>query len=175
MHDSSYYEVDSSLGLCYHPRMNTKLMFSSKRGDWETPQALFDQLEDEFHFDLDVCASHENTKCLVYHTLEGHFIQMDPGYTRFSRDNGLEASWKGTCWMNPPYGREIRKWVKKAHDEAQKGATIVCLLPARTDTKWFHEWIYGKAEIRFIKGRLKFVGAISGAPFPSMVVIFRPQ
>jgi len=89
-------------------------------------------------------------------------------------DDGLEQDWTGVCWCNPPYGREIEKWVKKAYISAIEGATVVMLLPARTDTRWFHDWIYGKTEIRFIRGRLKFGGAEHGAPFPSMVVVFRP-
>ena len=82
---------------------------------------------------------------------------------------------QGTIWCNPPYGRELNKWVKKAYETAQQGETVVMLLPARTDTKWFHEYIYGKAEIRFIKGRLKFGGNKNAAPFPSMVIIFKEE
>jgi phage N-6-adenine-methyltransferase len=140
--------------------MNTKVMFSSKTDEWETPQELFDELNKEFQFDLDVCATNMNTKCAVWYDKES---------------DGLSRNWHytGKCWMNPPYGRQIGKWVKKAYEESQKGCTVVCLLPARTDTKWFHEYIYGKAEIRFIKGRLKFGGSKNSAPFPSMIVIFR--
>lgn len=141
--------------------MNTEVLFSSKSEMWETPQDFFDKLDDEFHFDLDVCATHENAKCKRYYTPE-----MD----------GLSRPWEGVCWCNPPYGKPTRKWVRKAHDEAYKGnCTVVMLLPARTDTAWFHDWIYGKAEIRFIRGRLKFGGSKNSAPFPSMVVIFRPK
>ena len=132
-----------------------RVLFSSKNENWETPIQFFQALDDEFHFDLDVCALPENAKCTRYYTPE---------------DDGLTQPWNGTCWCNPPYGRKIAAWVKKA---AESGTTVVMLLPARTDTKWFHEYIYGKAEVRFIRGRLKFGGAVNSAPFPSMVVIFR--
>lgn len=140
--------------------MNTDLMFSSKNSSWETPQWLFDELDREFNFDLDVAADKHNHKCKCYFTEEF---------------NGLIQPWALTNWMNPPYGREIGKWVKKAYEESLKGSTVVCLLPARTDTKWFHDYIYGKAEIRFIKGRLKFSGNKYNAPFPNMIVIFRGE
>ena len=130
-------------------------LFSSKTPEWETPQDFFDELDREFHFDVDVCATHENKKCARY------FPQF-----------GLEQKWAGTCWMNPPYGREIGKWVKKAYEASQGGATVVCLVPSRTDTKWFHDYCM-KGEIRFIRGRLKFGGSKNSAPFPSAVVIFR--
>jgi phage N-6-adenine-methyltransferase len=133
--------------------------FSSKTCEWATPQAFFDELHAEFGFTLDVCATAENAKCDRYFT---------------ESDDGLKQEWNGVCWMNPPYGDVIKHWVKKAHDEAQRGGGIVvCLLPSRTETRWFHDWIYGKAEIRFIKGRLKFGGAKYNAPFPSMIVVFR--
>lgn len=140
--------------------MNTEVMFSSKTDLWETPQDFFDDLDLEFHFDLDVCALPKNAKCGRYYTPE---------------EDGLAQPREGTCWLNPPYGREIGRWVKKAADSATGGATVVMLLPARTDTRWFHDYIYGKAEIRFVKGRLKFGGAKNSAPFPSMVVVFRPK
>jgi len=135
--------------------MNTEVMFLSKTALWETPQDLFDRLDEEFHFNLDVCALPENTKCANYYTPE---------------QDGLLQPWRGICWCNPPYGRQIGKWVEKA---AKSDATVVMLLPARTDTRWFHQYIYGKTEIRFIPGRLKFSGAKYNAPFPNMVVIFR--
>jgi site-specific DNA-methyltransferase (adenine-specific) len=133
-------------------------MPQAKTAEWETPLDLFLKLDAEFHFDMDVCASAENAKCGDYWTAE---------------DDGLAQPWYGlTCWCNPPYGREISKWVKKA---AESGATVVMLLPARTDTRWFHDYVYRKAEIRFIRGRLKFGGARNAAPFPSMIVVFRPN
>jgi phage N-6-adenine-methyltransferase len=134
------------------------VLFSSKKEEWETPIDLFVQLNNEFHFDIDVCALPENAKCKKYYTPE---------------TNGLTAEWKGNCWCNPPYGKKISLWVEKAYNESKKGATVVMLLPSRTDTKWFHTYIYKKAEIRFIKGRLKFGNAQNAAPFPSMIVIFK--
>lgn len=137
-------------------------LFSSKKHDWETPQDLFDELDKEFHFNLDVCATKENAKCKEFYTPE--------------RD-GLKGTWPDCAhvWMNPPYGKYIKEWVWMAYQQAQRfgGPLVVGLLPARTDTRWFHDCIYGKAEIRFLKGRLKFVGAEHSAPFPSMVVIWR--
>jgi site-specific DNA-methyltransferase (adenine-specific) len=140
--------------------MITKGMLTSNRDSWETPQKLFDELNKEFNFTIDAAADAENHKCERYYTRE---------------ESGLEKSWKGErVFLNPPYGRELPKWVKKAADEAKdKSTIIVMLIPARTDTQWFHDYIYKKAEIRFIKGRLKFGDAKNSAPFPSMVVIFR--
>ena len=135
--------------------MNNKLMFSSATDEWSTPQDFFDKLNDEFSFTLDPCANDTNHKWKKYFT---------------KTENGLLQNWDDEIvFCNPPYGREIGKWVKKA---AESKATVVMLLPARTDTKWFHDYIYEKAEIRFIKGRLKFGEAQNSAPFPSMVVIF---
>lgn len=148
--------------------MNKEVMFSSEKDDWETPQEFFEKLNKEFGFTLDVCANNTNTKCEKWF---GYAYVRNEGNAVFT--DGLTQSWQGeVCWMNPPYGKEIGKWVKKAYEESQKGCTVVCLLPARTDTRWFHEYILGKAEIRFIKGRLKFGGSKNSAPFPSMIVIF---
>jgi phage N-6-adenine-methyltransferase len=138
--------------------MNTAVHFSSETDLWSTPQDLFDVLDEEFSFDCDVCSTDDNAKCLKHYT---------------NGEDGLLQNWVGKCWMNPPYGREIGKWVKKAFDSAKNGATVVCLLPARTDTKWFHDYIYNKHEIRFIKGRLKFGESKNSAPFPSMIVVMR--
>lgn len=140
--------------------MNTDLMFSSNTDLWSTPQAFFDQLNVEFHFSLDVCALPENAKCETFYTPE---------------TDGLLQPWGGRVWCNPPYGREIGSWVRRAYLSAKTGVAevVVMLLPARTDTRWFHEYIYQKAEIRFIKGRLKFGNSQNSAPFPSMVVVFR--
>ncbi len=138
--------------------MNRDAMFSSKTDLWETPQELFDRLDARFHFEVDVCATAENAKCKRYYTKEV---------------DGLAQKWEGVCWCNPPYGREIGKWVKKAYEAALTGeAQVVMLLPARTDTAWFHDYIYGKAQICFLRGRLKFGRSKNSAPFPSMVVIF---
>lgn len=138
--------------------MNTEVMFSSKTDLWATPQDFFDKLDNEFHFTLDVCATPENAKCEKYYT---------------KKDNGLFQNWDGVVWCNPPYGRQIGEWVEKAYIEHTRGATVVMLLPARTDTKWFHDYIYPYAQIRFVRGRLKFGNSTNSAPFPSMVVIFR--
>lgn len=140
--------------------MNTEVMFSSKTDLWSTPQSFFDELDKEFKYTLDPCANEENHKCEKYYTEE---------------QDGLLQSWKGeTVFCNPPYGRKIGHWVAKSYMEAQDPDTrVVMLIPARTDTKWFHEYIYHKArEIRFIKGRLKFGDSGNSAPFPSMVVVF---
>lgn len=139
--------------------MNTDLMFSSKTDLWATPQWLFDELDKEFHFTLDVCATPENAKCQKFYT---------------KLENGLVQPWIGTIWCNPPYGKGIKDWVCRALLTAQTGNTVVMLLPARTDTKWFHQYIYNRenVEVRFIKGRLKFGGHQNSAPFPSMIVVF---
>lgn len=132
-------------------------MFSSKTDLWATPQHFYNTLNKEFNFEIDVCAIEENAKCDTYFTPE---------------DNGLEQEWKGTCWMNPPYGKTISQWIQKAYSESQKeGTTVVCLIPARTDTRYWHDYCM-KGEIRFVKGRLKFGDAKDAAPFPSAVVIF---
>lgn len=133
-----------------------KGLFTSKTDMWSTPQDFFDKLNKEFNFEIDVCATAENAKCKKYYSPE---------------EDGLQQEWKGVCWMNPPYGRKISKWVKKAYESSLKGTTVVCLLPARTDTKWWHEYCM-KGEIRFVKGRLKFGDGKNSAPFPSAVVIF---
>lgn len=133
------------------------VMFSSKSDLWSTPDDFFAELDKEFHFTLDVCATADNAKCDDYYT-----EAMD----------GLLQNWDGIVWCNPPYGRNISKWIKKAINAALGGATVVMLLPARTYTKWFHELIYRRAEIRFIRGRLKFGGSNNAAPFPSMICIF---
>lgn len=137
--------------------MNSGVFYSSKTDMWATPQDFFDALDAEFHFTLDACAVKENAKCEAYYTPE---------------QDGLDQPWTGRVWCNPPYGRNVGQWVKKAHDTASGGGFVVMLLPARTDTRWFHDYIYGKTEVRFIKGRLKFGSCQNAAPFPSMVVIF---
>lgn len=142
--------------------MNAALL-SSKKMDWCTPADFFAELDKEFNFVLDPAATAKSAKCALYYTPE---------------TDGLSQSWDvgGAVFCNPPYGREIGKWVAKAHAEAAKGVTVVMLIPARTDTAYFHEHIYGQAEIRFVKGRLHFEDedgtAGDAAPFPSMVVIY---
>ena len=125
---------------------------------WSTPQAFYDKYNKAYNFDLDVCATKDNAKCDNYYTID---------------DDGLDQDWKGTVWMNPPYGREIGKWMKKASKShgIGKAKSIVCLVPSRTDTKWWHDYAM-KGKITFIKGRLKFGNATNSAPFPSAVVVF---
>jgi phage N-6-adenine-methyltransferase len=132
-----------------------RVHFSSATDLWETPQAFFDALDQEFHFETDVCALPENAKCSRYFTPE---------------QDGLKQEWTGVCWCNPPYGRQIGKWVEKA---AKSKATVVMLVPARTDTAWFHDWVLPLADVRFVRGRLRFSGNRHNAPFPCMVVVFR--
>ena len=136
-----------------------RVIFSHKSDEWATPQGIYDSLNAEFSFNLDSCATEENAKCDVYFTKE---------------QDGLAQNWGGrTVFCNPPYSK-ISQWVKKAYEEAQKKNTVVVLLiPARTDTRWFHNYIYYKSEIRFIRGRLKFGDSKNSAPFPSMVVVYR--
>jgi phage N-6-adenine-methyltransferase len=131
--------------------------FSSETDLWATPQDTFDELNKEFGFTLDVCATDDNAKCDRYFTIE---------------DDGLSKAWQGICWMNPPYGREIGKWMEKAYKSSLAGFTVVCLVPSRTDTRWWHDYAM-KGDIRFIKGRLKFGNAKHNAPFPSAIVIFK--
>ena len=139
--------------------MNTKGIFSHKTDEWSTPQDIFDELNDEFCFDLDPCSTDENYKCERHYTIA---------------DDGLSHSWGGCrVFCNPPYS-DISRWVEKAYREATKDNTLVVLLiPSRTDTRYFHNFINHRAEIRFIKGRLKFGEQKNSAPFPSMLVIFR--
>jgi phage N-6-adenine-methyltransferase len=137
--------------------MIPKALVTSRTDEWETPQELFDALNHEFGFTLDVCATKENAQC--------------PDYFSEAED-GLKQEWRGVCWLNPPYGREIAKWIKKASESARRGAIVVCLIPCRTDTAWFHDFILGKAEIRFLRGRLTYANANHPAPFPNAVVVF---
>lgn len=134
-----------------------EVMKSSATDQWATPITVFKELDAEFHFETDVCADESNHKCDRYFTKE-----MD----------GLKQEWTGTCWMNPPYGRTINKWVKKAYDSSKDGAIVVCLLPARTDTRWWRDYCMKAGEIRLISGRLKFGDAENAAPFPSAIVVF---
>ena len=142
-----------------------KVLFSSEKMDWCTPQAFFDRLDGEFHFVLDAAATKENAKCQRFFTPD---------------DDALAQSWNcgGAVFCNPPYGRAIGRWCKKAWEESREMRNpVVMLIPARTDTRYFHDYIYGKAEVRFVRGRLKFEdekgNAKANAPFPSMVVVWR--
>jgi site-specific DNA-methyltransferase (adenine-specific) len=140
--------------------MNTDVMFSSASDQWATPQAFFNEWHALFNFTLDVCADAQNAKCERFFDLS---------------TNGLKQDWSlEVCWMNPPYGREIGQWVKKAYSESLYGATVVCLLPARTDTAWWHDYVLPFAKVTFIRGRLKFGNATNSAPFPSAVAVFYP-
>ena len=134
-------------------------LMSSEKDDYETPQDLFDNLDSIYHFTLDAAASPRNAKCDRFYTEE---------------DNGLVQKWEGIVWVNPPYGRRVTGiWVDKAiHETVVSGAFICMLLPARTDTRWFHKILNSASAILFIKGRLRFVGEASAAPFPSMLVFF---
>lgn len=140
-----------------------KILLSSKKMNWETPQKMFDKWNEEFHFTLDPCAEVFTAKCDKFYTIE---------------DDGLTKDWSNeVVFCNPPYGKAINKWVEKCYNESLKGTTIVLLIPARTDTRYFHKFIYNKpnVEIRFIKGRLCFLldgQKLNPAPFPSMLVIF---
>lgn len=128
--------------------------------DWSTPQDLFDKLNEEFHFTLDPCADALNHKCDKYYTEE---------------QDGLHQDWSGErVFCNPPYGRSLSKWVEKSYKEVREGKCelVVMLIPARTDTRWFHDYILRGSVIRFVKGRIKFGGAKNNAPFPSMIVVF---
>ena len=148
--------------------MNNSVHFSGASDEWATPQDFFDKLNAEFGFTVDVCATAGNAKCKLFYSLE---------------DNGLARNWgQSKCWMNPPYS-QLKAWMAKAADAAKHGATVVCLIPSRTDTKAWHEYLWDqeshssrfRVSIRFIKGRLKFGGSKNSAPFPSAVVIFKPH
>ena len=132
-------------------------LFTSFTDEWETPKELFDELNQIFKFRLDVCANKLNYKVKKY-------------YTR--AENGLHQKWSKVNWMNPPYGREIKKWLERACEEGKKKNCTVCLIPARTDTKWWHNYVMKADIIYFIKGRLKFSNTENSAPFPSAIVIF---
>jgi phage N-6-adenine-methyltransferase len=139
---------------------NIKVHFSSKTDMWATPDDFYQRLHKVFRFETDVCATSDNAKCERFFSPE---------------DDGLAQHWTGVCWMNPPYGRGIGEWIKKARERSKSnGATVVCLLPARVDTRWWHDHC-ARGEVYFIKGRLKFGDAKHSAPFPCAVVVFRPS
>lgn len=135
-------------------------LFTSDKDDWETPKDFFDTLNIEFNFDLDPCCTAATAKCKSFFTKE---------------DDGLTKNWFGNVYMNPPYGRQIVNWVRKAKTESEKGCTVVCLVPARTDTKWWHEYCMFASEIRLLNRRLTFVGANNKSTFPAAIIIFRPN
>jgi site-specific DNA-methyltransferase (adenine-specific) len=126
---------------------------------YSTPPEVFRPLHREFNFELDVCANEENHKTPEFFT---------------EAQDGLRQPWAPRrCWMNPPYGRDIIRWVRKAYEESQKGALVVGLLPASTDTMWWHEWVQDKAELRFVRGRIKFGGMAFTAPHPHAIAVWR--
>ena len=136
-----------------------KVHFSSERHTWETPPELFARYHSQHSFTLDAAALPENTKCPRFFSPE---------------DNGLAQDWgRETVWLNPPYGRAIIDWMRKAYQASLSGATVVCLVPSRTDTKWWHDYAM-RGDIEFLRGRVTFVGAPHPAPFPCAVVTFRP-
>lgn len=134
-------------------------LFSSKTDLWSTPQGFYERLDSEFNFTLDPCSDGANNKCDFFYT---------------ERDDGLSKDWAPhTVFMNPPYGREIRDWIRKAYEESLKGSTVVALIPARTDTRYWHEYVMKSNEVRLVRGRIKFGDNCDSAPFPSAVVIFK--
>lgn len=137
-----------------------KVMFSSKSVEWATPQTFFNTLDAEFNFTLDPCATHQNAKCDRYFT---------------SGIDGLKQDWgKERVFCNPPYGRALPHWTRKCFEASKQGALVVALLPASTSTHWFHDWVYRRAELRFVRGGLKFGDATRPAPFGSVVAIYQP-
>ena len=132
--------------------------FESATVEWPTPQSMFDEYNNEFNFTLDVAATKENAKCKRFYTKE---------------QDGLIQEWSGVVWCNPPYGREMPKWLEKAVEEKKNGVTSVFLIPARTNTRWFHDLCLKHGELRFIKGRPKFGGAKHGLPQPLVLVVFK--
>ena len=141
-------------------RSQQRVYWQSTTDLWETPQNFFDELDREFHFTLDVCAIQINTKCDRFYSPE---------------QDGLLQDWSGEiCWMNPPYGLILRQWTQKAYESSKAGSTVVCLLPVRSDTKWWHGYVLPYAEIRYLEKRLKFGGSPHNAAFPCAVAIFRP-
>jgi phage N-6-adenine-methyltransferase len=153
------YRTDAARQKAYRKRQKVKVYHRSQRSNWGTPPEIFLPLDAEFHFTLDVCASPENAKCARYYTVA---------------DDALTQPWPGVCWMNPPYGTGIAAWIRKAYTSSLEGATVVCLVKSTTDTQWWHTYT-PHAEVRWIPGRVRFVGAEAGAPFPVCVVIFRPR
>jgi phage N-6-adenine-methyltransferase len=150
-------EMKSASGKGKPQRLN-RGVFTSVTDEWGTPREFFDAVNEVYRFNLDVCATSANAKCGRYFT---------------KTEDGLTQMWSGVCWMNPPYGREISLWVRKAYESSlEVGTVVVCLLPARTDTRWWHDYVIARAEsVRYIRGRLRFSGK-GPAPFPSALVVF---
>lgn len=135
------------------------VVFSSASEEWTTPQAMYAALDAEFGFDLDAAATDANALCARWFTKD---------------DDALARPWGGVVFLNPPYGHGIGRWVRKAHDEAQRGAVVVGLIPAKTETRWWHDYVMRAAEIRLVRGRMRFSGSTINAPFPSAVIVWRP-
>jgi phage N-6-adenine-methyltransferase len=152
------YRDNAARQRAYRRRKRLPVNLRHKSIEWETPPDLFEKLDHEFGFTLDVCATPENAKCETFFTKE---------------QDALQQNWTGVVWCNPPYGLALRQWIQKAYASSRCGATVVCLLPNRSDTRWWHEYILPYAEIRFVRGRLKFNGVGSSAPFPSVLAVFR--
>jgi len=137
---------------------NMSVHYSSNSNEWSTPQEFYDRLNEEFKFNLDPCSDGVNAKCERYFT---------------EKEDGLTQDWSDSIvFMNPPYGRAIKDWIRKAFEESEKGATVVALIPSRTDTRYWHDYVMKAKEIRLIKGRIKFGDGYNSAPFPSAVVVF---
>jgi phage N-6-adenine-methyltransferase len=153
--------ADADRDSTYSPSRALAPLFSSATAEWATPRAFFAKLDRRFHFTLDPCATPDNATCPTFFTKD---------------DDGLTQDW-GThrVFCNPPYGREIGKWVRKCFEASQRGALVVLLVPARTDTKWFHDWVRRKARVEFIPRRLRFGNAKKNAPFPSLLAIYSPN
>lgn len=159
--------------------MNADAMFSSAKQDWETPKALFDELDKEFHFTLDAAAVASNAKVPLYlgpdrERPELRDIDGEPWQDRLRVAYRSLPILPRIAWLNPPYGRDIGSFLASARRNVADGWTVVALMPARTDTAWFHDHVLHRADIRFVRGRVRFVGAAASAPFPSMIVIWRP-
>lgn len=156
---------DSRLVRETDPARLQRGMFTSATAEWGTPVEFFAQLHDEFRFTLDVCATPNNAKVPAFYS---------------EAQDGLSRPWHGVCWMNPPYGRHIGTWIEKAYRSSREGATVVCLIPVRSDTAYWHEFVMRADEIRLVRGRLNFDGdkgspGSHNAPFPCAVVVFRPH
>jgi site-specific DNA-methyltransferase (adenine-specific) len=156
-----FESIEAVLSDRGHASMINPSLYSSRSEEWPTPPGLFAQLDAEFNFTLDPCATLLNAKCKRFFTKD---------------EDGLVQDWgHEIVFCNPPYGKHMRDWARKCYEASLTGATVVLLAHSRTDTRWFHEWVYGKAELRFLKGRLKFGGSDQSAPFPSLVAVFRPK
>jgi phage N-6-adenine-methyltransferase len=153
------YRTNAERQAAYRRRKRRPAYLRSTNTEWETPADLYHTLHAEFRFTLDVAAVPDNAKCARFYT---------------PADDGLTQPWVGTCWCNPPYGRQVGQWIRKAYESAQAGATVVCLVPARVDTRWWHDYVLPASEVRYLRGRLKFGASRHNATFPSVLCIFRP-